>query len=229
MSLNDFVNTEEEVKAALIGTIFADGSIEKQRTPNGRGSCEITHTNKNLDYLQLKKELFEMLPQCKCKIKPHNKSTKEKTYMLFRLTTNRTNWLTEVRDNLYKITEDGKRIKLFKKEYINKLSDFGLLLMYLDDGCLKVRYNKNGDPSSFRITFCLESFTLMELNYFRDWLLKKYNVETRIYRHYKKENPELGYRIWLNSKESLKLMKYFDKFYELIPSMKYKYPKFYLS
>lgn len=228
MDLKEFIKNENDVKSALIGTILADGSINKQRTPNGRSSCEITHTNKNLDYLKIKKEIFEMLPNCKCNIKPKNKATKEKTYYLYRLSTNRHDWFTELRDTIYK-NENNKRIKLFRKEEIDTLSDIGLLFMYLDDGCLRIGNNKDGKPSWFRVTFCLESFTLQELQYFQEWLLNKYNIETKLYKHYNYNDLNLGYRIYMYTKPSLKLMDIFNKYYDLIPSMQYKFIKYYLS
>ena len=83
----------EYIKRALLGTIFADGSIGKVRTSQTRtianGDLEITHTSKNLDYLKIKKELLEMIPGIKTRIAEHNKKTDTKTYTLFRLNTNR--------------------------------------------------------------------------------------------------------------------------------------------
>lgn len=54
--LKEFINNIDEAKVALMGTILADGSLEKQRTSGNRSkpnSClEITHTSRSLDYLQ---------------------------------------------------------------------------------------------------------------------------------------------------------------------------------
>lgn len=228
MILKNLFKTEEEIKGALIGTIFADGSIEKKKTPNGRGSCEITHTSKNLDYLQFKKELFEMLPDFKCTIKPHNKKTKEKNYLLYRLTTNRTDWLTYLRDTIY-VIKDGKREKHLSMEIVDQLTKIGFLLMYLDDGCLKVKYNKQGEPKQFIMTLCLESFCKNELEYLLKVLNKMFGVEFRMYRHYKYEDrPDLGWRPWISTKGTLKIMEELNKYYDLIPSMRYKFPKYYL-
>ena len=55
----------EDIKNALLGTIFADGSIGKIRTDGSRngtnGELEITHTSRNIDYLTLKKSLLEKI------------------------------------------------------------------------------------------------------------------------------------------------------------------------
>ncbi len=228
MNLKELFNNEFEIKSALLGTILADGSINKQRTPKGRSSCEITHTSKNLDYLQFKKELFELLPDCKCTIKPHNKTTKDKTYLLYRLSTNRTDWITQLREDLY-ITKNNKRIKIVPDEYINKFTEFTFLLMYLDDGCLRIKYNKQGIPTQFRITLCLESFSLEELIKITNKFNQIFEVEFRMYKHYKYEDrPNYGYRPYISTKGTLKIMEFLDKYYNLIPSMNYKFPKYYL-
>lgn len=228
MNLNTFFTDKQAIKSALIGTILADGSISKQRTPNGRSSCEITHTNKNLDYLQFKKQLFELLPDTKCTIKAHNKVSKDKTYLLYRLATNRTDWLTQLRNDLYKV-DNNHRIKIVPKNYINQFTELTFLLMYLDDGCLRIKYNKKGIPSQFRITLCLESFSLQELISITDKFNEIFGVNFHIYRHYKYEDrPEYGYRPWVSTKDTLKIMEKLDKYYELIPSMQYKFPKYYL-
>lgn len=228
MKLNKLFENTKEIENALLGTIFADGSLNKQVTPNGRASCEITHTSKNLDYLQFKKELFELLPECKCTIKPHNKKAKQKTYLLYRLATNRTDWLTSVRNDIYEI-KDNKRVKHLPKDYIDRFNIISFLLLYLDDGCLRVKYKKNGEPSQFRMTLCLESFPKEELEYLIQWINKTFDVEFHMYHHYKyEEHPELGWRPWISTKGTMKIMEKLNQFYDLIPSMQYKFPKYYL-
>ena len=158
----------EDIKNALLGTIFADGSIGKVRTDGSRngtnGELEITHTSKNLDYLKLIKNFLEKIEGIKVRISEHNKKTELKTYTLYRLNTNRHIWFTELRNDIY----DSNRIKKFPKEYIDKFNILSLLFLYLDDGTLRVRmYEGTSKIREVRVTFCLDSFTLDELNYFR--------------------------------------------------------------
>lgn len=228
MDLKEIFKNETEIKSALLGTILADGSISKQQTPKGRSSCEITHTNKNMDYLQLKKQLFELLPDTRCSIKPHNKVAKNKTYLLYRLCTNRTDWFTELRNDLYKV-EKNKRIKIVPQNYINQFTELTFLFMYLDDGCLRVKYNKHNQPTHFRMTLCLESFSLSELIAITNKIKEIFGAEFHIYRHYKYEDrPEYGYRPWVSTEGVLKIMEKLNKYYNLVPSMQYKFPKYYL-
>lgn len=216
--LKEFIENKEEAKKALMGTILADGSIQKERTKSyiNKTYVEITHTSKNLDYLKAKKEVFEMLDDTICSIKEHNKATKEKTYSLFRLTTSSNSYFKEVRDILY----DNNRIKKFPKEVINNFNDLSLLFLYLDDGTLKVRYYEGTSKiREVRITFCLDSFTYDELKYFQEYLLTKYNIKTGIYRHTKTLPLNRGFRIWMNTENTKKYMEIINKFYNCIPSM----------
>lgn len=229
--LIDFIQNEEEAKKALLGTILADGSIQKERyTASNKTSyrlttyIEITHTSKNLDYLKEVKSIFEMIEGVKCKITEHNKVSKNKTYTLYRLVTNSTKYFKKLRDILY----DNKRIKLFPKETIDTFNDISLLLLYLDDGTLRVRFYENSNKRrEARISFCLDSFTVDELNYFRQYLKSKYDIDSHIYRHSKNLPINRGFRVWLNTINTEKFMSIINKYYECVPSMQYKFTKYY--
>lgn len=218
----------EDIKNALLGTIFADGSIGKKRTDGSRngtnGELEITHTSKNLDYLKLIKSLLEKIEGIKVRISEHNKKTETKLYTLYRLNTSRHKWFTELRDSIY----DNNRNKLFPREYIDKFNILSLLFLYLDDGTLRVRmYEGTTKVRETRVTFCLDSFTLNEINYFRAYLKSKYNIDSHIYRHNKMKDLDRGFRIWLNTLNTSKFMDLINKYYDLVPSMQHKFTKFY--
>lgn len=218
----------EEVKNALLGTIFADGSIGKIRTDGSRngtnGELEVTHTSRNLDYLKLIKGLLERIDGIRVKISEHFKKSKTKTYTLYRLTTNRHPWFTELRNHIY----NSERIKLFPREYIDKFNILSLLFLYFDDGTLRVRYYEGTSKiRELRITFCLDSFTLDELDYFREYLKNKYDIDTHVYRHSKMNDCNRGFRVWMNTTNTNKFMNLIDSYYNLVPSMQYKFVKFY--
>lgn len=229
--LKEFVKNEEEAKIALLGTILADGSIQKEQHTSSNNIryknktyVEITHTSKNLDYLKEVGELFKMVEGVTYKIVAHNKVTKDKVYSLYRLYTNSISYFSELRDVLY----NKNRVKLFPKEVISNMTDLSLLLLYLDDGSLKVRYYKNSlRVREMRVTFCLDSFTIEELEYFRGFLKEKYNIDSHIYRHSKNMELNRGFRIWFNTQNTKKFMGVIDKFYNQVPSMNYKFTKYY--
>lgn len=220
----------EDIKNALLGTIFADGSIGKVRTDGSRngtnGELEITHTSRNLDYLKLIKSLLEKIEGIKVRISEHNKKTETKTYTLFRLSTNRHIWFTELRKEIY----GSQRIKLFPSKYIDKFNLLSLLFLYLDDGTLRVIMHKGTSKvREVRVTFCLDSFTLEELTYFRQYLKKNYDIDSHIYRHSKMKDLNRGFRVWLNTTNTAKFMSLIENYYNLVPSMQYKFTKYYSS
>lgn len=226
--LKEFVKTEQDAKNAIIGTIIADGCIQKNRSkkniPNASASLEITHTSKNLDYLVQVGEILQCIEGMTYTIKEHNKTTLEKTYQLFRLGTNVHPYLAEVRDQIY----SSSRIKKLPKEIVDQMSDLGLFLMYLDDGTLKVRfYEGTSKVREARVTFCLDSFTLTELQYLQKVLKTKYDIDTKVYRHSKNMPLDRGFRIWTNTENTKKLMKVFEKYYNHVPSMNYKFLQYY--
>lgn len=229
MNLKEILQTKEDYKNALIGTIFADGYIEAKRTKGDKCNSylEITHTSKNLDYLKFKKNLLEEFTKNEVLLSEHNKNTNNKSYSLFRLCTKKHEWFTELRETIYD-NRTKPRIKLFKKELINNMNILGLFLLYLDDGTLRVRYYQGTDKiRECRCTFCLDSFTFNELIYFKNYLFEKYNIKTGIYRHTKCDDLNRGFRLWTNTENTKKLMELFDDFYNLIPSMNYKFVKYY--
>lgn len=226
--LKEFINNKEEALNALLGTILADGSLCKQRTHSYIDKCylEITHTSKNLDYLKQIQEILNCFLNTECKITQHNKKTQTKEYSLFRLTTESTEYLKNIREIIY----TPNRIKMFPKQIMNRFNDMSLLLLYLDDGTLRVRYYPGTSRiREARISLCLDSFTYQEMICFKQYLFDKYNIKTGIYRHSKNMPSDRGFRLWTNTENTRKFMSVIDKYYECVPSMKYKFLKYYPS
>ena len=88
-------------------------------------------------------------------------------------------------------------------------------------------YEGTSKVREIRTTFCLDSFTLDELNYFRKYLKNKYDLDTKIYRHSKMTDLQRGFRIWMNTLNTKKFMNLIDPYYNLVPSMQYKFTKYY--
>ena len=228
--LKEFTENKEILINSLLGTIFADGSICKARNKSYKDKAylEITHPSKNLDYLEFKKTLLEKLPNVTCKIVQHNKKTENKQYLLFRLMTSSTSEFRYIRDDIYTI-KDNLRIKKFPKEYIYRFNDLSLYLLYLDDGTIRIRYKEGSNKlREARISFCLNSFKLNEIIDFKNFLKEKYNIDSKYYKFRNtKYGDNTGFVLWLNTFNSRKFLEIIDKFYELVPSMKYKFLKYY--
>ena len=174
----------EDIKNALLGTIFADGSIGKVRTDGSRngtnGELEITHTSKNLDYLKLIKNFLEKIEGIKVRISEHNKKTELKTYTLYRLNTNRHIWFTELRNDIY----DSNRIKKFPKEYIDKFNILSLLFLYLDDGTLKIKMCegtskiREADATDLDIIIRTIEIIIRDIRIWNEYVMKLVNLPT---------------------------------------------------
>ena len=225
MHLKNFVSSSKDAVYALLGTILADGHIAKKRKGYiDKSYVEITHTSKNLDYLKEIKDFIESILGIRCAIKEHNKKTEKKTYLLFRLSTESTELFARIREFLYK-----EGVKTFPKELMHRLTDLSLFLMYLDDGTFKATfYPGTGNLREARIYLCLDSFTITEINNFRKVLKSKWGIDTGYYRHSKNMPLDRGYRISINTENTKKFMEIIDKFYNIIPSMNYKFLKYYL-
>ncbi len=220
MNLKEIITNEIDAERAIIGTLIADGSIGYSRR-NSNGSVEITHTSRNLDYLRMKKDLFEMISGVNCNIKPKNKTISEKTYELFRLSTNNHELFSKYRDELY-IKDGDRRRKLLLRKHLDKMSDFGLFLLYLDDGTIRVRfYDGTSRIREIRVTLCLDSFKLSEQIMMRDWFIEKYNISPNINRHGD------GLRLVFSTQKTKDFLNIISKYQDLVPSMKYKFLEYY--
>ena len=220
MNLKEIIKNEFDAESAIIGTLIADGSISYERR-SSKGSVEITHTARNLDYLKLKKDIFELIPGVVCNIKPHNKITPDKTYELFRLSTNNHDLFSSYRDELY-IKDGNRRRKLLIRKHLDAMSDFGLFLLYLDDGTIKVRfYDGTNKIREIRVMLCLDSFRMDEQIMMRDWFREKYNISPNINKHGN------GLRLVFNTQKTKDFLSIISKYQDLVPSMKYKFLEYY--
>ena len=220
MNLKEIIKTQIDAESAIIGTLIADGSISYSRR-NSKGSVEITHTSRNLDYLKFKKEIFEIIDGVKCNIKPKNKITENKTYELFRLTTNNHDLFSTYRDKMY-VKESDKRRKLLIKDHLEKMSDLGLFLLYLDDGTMRVRYYDGTDRiREIKLLLCLDSFKLEELVMMKNWFVERYNIQPNINKHGN------GYRLVFSTQKTKDFLNIISKYQDFVPSMKYKFLEYY--
>lgn len=221
MSLNEF--TLEELRDGFLGTVLADGSVARIRNRYINSCFEVTHTSKNMDYLRFKQEILKRLG-IESSISPHNKRILDKEYFLMRLYAHTDKWFTELRSDLY----DDKGIKHLPESYLKRLNLLSLFLMYLDDGSLKIRYYEGTSRvREIRVTFCLDRFTLDELLRFKDWLKRTFDIDTRYYRHDKRMELNRGFRLWTNTENTKKFMSLIDIYYGMVPSMSYKFVRYY--
>lgn len=195
----------EDVEQVLLGSLFGDGALWKQKPQNKKSSQKEIgikfierHSLKQKDYLLWKKEvlskslMFGKDYECNQKSYAINSivlSVFKKYYPYF---------------YPYGHGSANERVyKVFTFEMLNKLKPLGLAVWYMDDGHFNKRVN------SAKISFHKQNIFVVK-KYFRDI----YNVGGNIM----VENN--GARIVFNSKDTQKLFRIIHSY--IHPSMKYK-------
>lgn len=195
----------------IIGTVLGDSSLcGKKNKYLFMGHCE-----KQLEYLKWKEQIIkENLPvgvnfkQGISMTSPSNH--RQNFYKIFTTTHHK---LTAI----YKITYNDKNIKFISKEALNKLTPLGLAVLFMDDGCKEVVWNRKKTfryIKSFKIS--LGGFVKEEVQLLSDYLLETYNIESKIYLEYHKY-PCLKITTNENKDKFINLIKPY-----IINSMKYK-------
>lgn len=72
--------------------------------------------------------------------------------------------------------------KRITKRVLDKLNDFGLAILYMDDGGKETQWNRDKTTKKIRsYTFNLNSFCLEDVKLFSSWLYNKYQIESKVY------------------------------------------------
>lgn len=200
MTCNENVLFNNEQISFLIGTLLGDGSIDN------KGYLKFGHSDAQIEYLQLKSELFNG--------RIHNKrvsgSYKGKTYYAYNMHCARNSQIDILRDVFY---IDGKKSV---RNVLDRIDEKALAFWYADDGTISD--NGNGH----HVIFCTESFDEDENEMLVEMLQNRFGIEAKVYRH-RTASDSTKSRIRILARSQ-------DKFFELIsqyiiPSLEYKLPE----
>jgi DNA-binding CsgD family transcriptional regulator len=147
--------------SALIGSLLGDSSISKKFTLN------IGHGVKQEEYYKHKIELFS--PNIKFleyKIEKIDKRTNN-TYTCLQAYSNRYEDIVSLRNVFY-----PENIKVISEDILSNFNEISLAYLFMDDGS----YNKSG------ATIALCNFSNENLMMFKDFLLKKWDIEITIHK-----------------------------------------------
>lgn len=142
MKLINTLNREQF--GLIIGSLLGDASIPKRLKNNGNHYIDITHSEKQLDYLKYKIEIFKKYG---FKVSSIYKR-KVKTYIEYSVHIyfeKNPKILNTLRWWFY---NTGK--KYFTYNMIKKLTPLGMAIWYMDDGSRTIHYNKNHDQIKSR-------------------------------------------------------------------------------
>lgn len=206
----------------LIGMLLGDGGAfcNKSKTGNGKlignARIQITHSSKQYEYLYHKESL---LKEMGFRVTIHGNTFKDKrfpdrTYANQIIQTNRHESITRLQRRFY----GQDRTKHVTKSLLNRLTDHGLAIWFMDDGSL--RYIKKMEKKYITgLRLHTEGYLEQEQDLIINWFLIKHGIDCKKY--YTKKHWCLYF-----SKDSAKKLVTIIKPY-LIDTMLYKFEGLY--
>ena len=196
------VKNNHDFNGILIGMVLGDSYIGFNKTKT-LAYLETLHKGSHKPYLIWKQKLLNYKFETTFKYKNNN------GYDAFRVRTKFEKKLIYLKKDFY---ISGK--KTVKLNLLNRLTDLGLAIWYMDDGCLSLG-RKNGIINRRNIFLNTQGFGLEGNLLIQKWLLSRYDISSNI-------NQNRGFRLRLNTSNTLKFIEIVSPFVSLIPCMKYK-------
>ena len=106
--------------------------------------------------------------------------------------------------------------KVISDSILNRINAISLAFFYMDDGCLVLRKDKKGCIGSREIYLATHSFSLHEVQKFRNLLFNKFNIDFHI--SFEKGKP----RMWCNTSNTIKFLTLIAPIVKEFPTMHYK-------
>lgn len=205
--------TRQERKSAIVGMVLGDASLCRNRfrdgSYQGNAKISISHSTKQREYLEYKKDILQPMFGYELKITNHmNGAGNGKRYPVCRLCSRVNTQLTNLYRMLYDPETGKKRVNM---DTLNMLDDRAMAIWYMDDGCLSLPKDRGKI-----VILCTNSFTLEENELIRDWLYDRYSVWFNINEHKKSGT----YNLRRGISDSHKLLDAISPF--VVPVLKYK-------
>jgi len=197
-----------EFKGAIIGMILGDGSLSKR----SNSSLKITSVVKG--YAEVKKEILSQLTDVSIsKYKKSNGSFGKKD--IYEVRTRVHPIYTKLRMRFY-----HNNRKTIDKYIMNTINELGMLLWYLDDGCLDT-------SSGIKFGIYSNGFNLIEHQYIQKVLNDRFGLRFNIRKSFKKSKAKIYYWLYLKAIDRLKFYdNIIQPFLKYIPQeIMYKIPK----
>lgn len=170
----------------------------------------ISHSPKQKEYLEFKKEIILQIPNIKVTVKYRNKKVQDKIYGTYDLFTTNSKFLNHIYKAMYK-----NGAKTVTRHQLDRLTPLGLALWYMDDGGARFRYRNNKTLISNRaVSIATNGFSYEEHKIIQKYFKENWGISVNIYRERE------SYYIWFQGKEAHKFLKIIAPY--IIPLMKYK-------
>ena len=196
------VKNNHDFNGILIGMVLGDSYIGVNKAKT-LAYLETLHKGSHKPYLIWKQRLINYKFETTFRYKNNN------GYDAFRFRTKLEKKLIYLRKDFY---VNGK--KRVKSNLLNRLTDLGLAIWYMDDGCLSLG-RKNGRINRRNVFLNTQGFGLEGNVLIQKWLLSKYGISSNI-------NQNRGFRLRLNTSNTLKFIEIVSPFVNFVPCMQYK-------
>lgn len=194
------IKNSHDFNGCIIGILLGDGYMRNDHYLTVRhGGKQLSYVDETVQYLS--KYLTPSVIR----------SSVDKAGYAFRYANFNSKKLSSLYHKIYK-----QKKKRLQPNIVNRINDFSLAFLYMDDGCLCLRKDKKGCISSREIMLSVNSFTFHEVEYLQKYLLKKYDVDFHITTD--KGRP----RMWCNTKNTIKFLSIVAPIVQNFPTMYYK-------
>jgi hypothetical protein len=180
----------------LLAMSIGDGYIEKN------GAVAILHCSKQLDYLKWKHELLRGFVN---EIRPKNNNG----YESYLFVTKSNKFMKRIRNFLYK--EEKITVKI-----LHRVGVLGLSILYMDDGSLVAKRNKNGVVHAYDLKISLYLKSEDKAKQICDYVLNEYAIKFTL-------NRDKGrFSIRCGTREARKFIELVNPYVSQVPCMQYK-------
>lgn len=200
------IHLSKEQIGICIGTLLGDSSMFLKE--NGKIGLQMCQGEDQKEYLEWKKEKLNQffISKNPSMYQSYGYENSKPSYN-YRSIVHQD--FTDIYGLMYR-NISGKRKKYVTRKILNKLNDIGLLIWFMDDGCI------TKDREARIATNC---FSESEHKTIKKWFFQKYKIDTTISFNSHNKSYFLRFRV----SETNKLFKIFEQFMEDIPEcMKYK-------
>lgn len=206
--------SSSELDGAIYGSILGDSFISRVHN-NGNANFTLSHSPKQKEYLEFKKQLFEQIHPVHFSFKSVNFFNKKtnKEYTTFYYVSNYLKYFSKLR---YKFYPNG--IKAVSRKILNKLTPLGLAIWWMDDGSLVIYHRKDRNAVNRYATLATCSFTYSEHLEIEKYFKEVWDIHCRAIKR-RQKNKEY-YILKFPMIEFRKLIKIIEPY--IIDSMKYK-------
>lgn len=209
----------KESRNLLIGLLLGDGTICKN-SKTGTCNMKVHHGRNQKEYTEWKAKKMDEYAI------PHSNVVEYQYATNFTNGEKRSSYVCRINVNPFinvlrrVIYKDGK--KQFSRKLLNRVTDLGLAIWYMDDGSLNFKKHTNKDGSKvihglfLRISMCLPKETVQV---YIDWLKEEWGLNFYMTHEGRKKD---SYSLSCGTNEAIKFINIIKKYVNEVPSMKYK-------